>query len=369
MRLNAVHDLFTRPGPFVTVSAEVGRTTEDARQQLDARWTTIRHALEHEGVGGELIDEIGGRLHELPPVGGPARRTLVAEGGEIVFDDVQAGTTAWPEVVEVGALPDLTSWLAQSDRQIPFALVVAGREGADILFHNGVAEPAEDEITVEGDDFGITKVAEGDWKQKKYQQSAENQWKRNAQDVAETLRTGIRTRRPHVVILAGDVRAVGDIEEALESVQVPVVKVDSGGRAAGSSEEALWDDVRRVLAELEARRDQEVTEELLERTGQGAGAARGLDNVLDALVKGQVERLVIDLEATRDMSVDPADHPGLRLPEGLAGEVPADRLLVAAAAATDAEVSVLPRQQSRGQGVAAILRWDDAQDHEAEDQA
>lgn len=361
MRLNAVHDLFTRPGPFVTVSTEVGRTTEDARQQLDARWTTIRHALEHEDVGGELIDEIGGRLQEPPPVAGPARRTLVAEGGEIVFDDVQAGTTRWPEVVEVGPLPDLTSWLAQGDRQIPFALVVAGREGADIYFHHGVAEPADDEMQVEGEDFGITKVAEGDWKQKKYQQSAESQWKHNAEEVAEELRTLVRTRRPHVVILAGDVRAVSDIETALEGVQVPVLKVDSGGRNPGASDEALWDDVRLVLAEIEARKDQEVTDELLARTGQGTGAARGLGEVLDALVKGQVERLVIDLEATSTMTVDPAEHPGLRLPEGLAGEVPADRVLVAAAAATDAEVSVLPRQQSRGQGVAAILRWDDSE--------
>src|SRR5688572_5492308 len=51
MHLHAVHDLVRRPGPFVTVQAEIGRTTEVARQQLDARWTTIRHTLEREGVG------------------------------------------------------------------------------------------------------------------------------------------------------------------------------------------------------------------------------------------------------------------------------------------------------------------------------
>jgi hypothetical protein len=59
MQLTAVHDLLTRPGPFVTVHTEVGRPTEDAHQQLDARWTTIRHALEHEQVPTTVIDALG----------------------------------------------------------------------------------------------------------------------------------------------------------------------------------------------------------------------------------------------------------------------------------------------------------------------
>jgi hypothetical protein len=121
-----------------------------------------------------------------------------------------------------------------------------------------------------------------------------------------------------------------------------------------------------VLAELEARRDEEVSERLMEATGQGAGAARGLDEVLDALVKAQVERLVLDLDAAREMTVDPAEHPGLPVPDGAAGELPADRVLVAAAAATQAQLSVLSKEQTRGQGVAAILRWDETADTSTE---
>lgn len=360
MRLTPIREVVERPAPFVTVQAEVGHPAEDARQQLDARWTSIRHRLEHEDVPAALVEEIGERLHEPPAAPGQVRRTIVAADGQIVFDDVQAGAVPWPETTDVGLLPDLAGWLAQADRQVSFGLVVADREGADISFHRGLAATREDRTQVHGQDFQITKVPEGDWAQLQYQRSAENAWKRNAEEVADSVRSGIKRHRPDVVVLAGDDRARHLVEEALEGAQVPLVHVEAGGRAAGSSEEALQGAVRRVLADLEARRDQEIAARLLEASGQGAGAARGLDEVLDAFVQGQVERLVLDLEAARELTVDPAEHPGLPLPEGTTGALPADRVLVAAAAATQAELSLLPRELTKGTGVAALLRWDES---------
>jgi hypothetical protein len=358
MELTAVRPVVERPAPFVTVHAEVGRPGEDARQQAQARWTTIRHHFEHEHVDPALIEQLHERLEQPPGVAGEARRTLVAAGHEVVFDSLLAGRVRWPETAEVSPLPDLGGWLLQADRQLPFILVVADRVGADVTMHRGLADPEAKEREVNGQDFQITKVPEGDWAQKQYQQYAEDTWRRNAEQVAEVVRAGIRQERPRLVVLAGDERARTALADALDGEQVPIVQVAAGGRAAGASEEALWDEVRRVLAETEAHDDAAIAEELYERTGQGAGAARGLEPVLDALVAGQVERLVIDLEAARELRVDPAEHPGLPLPEGVAGEQPADRVLVAAAAATDAACSVLPRAATGGAGVAALLRWD-----------
>jgi len=297
MHLTALRDLVHRPGPFVTVRADVGRTTEDAPQQLDARWTTIRHALEHASAASGLIARFDERLHERPAAAGPLRRTLVGEADEIVFDDVQAGETSWTEGVDVAPLPDLAGWVARADRDIPFALVVADRKGADIEFHRGLAVPIFDEETVEGEDFQITKVPEGDWAQAQYQRSAENVWKETAEEVAEAVRSGIQRHRPRLVVLAGDVRARGLIEDALAGVGVPLILTDAGGRAAGSSDQALWDDVRRILAETEAHDEIDVVDRL--KADQGRGAAHGLDEVVDALVRGQVDRLVVDLETAR----------------------------------------------------------------------
>lgn len=50
MQLGALQDVYTHSGPYVTVHLDVSRNTEDATQQLDARWTRARHQLEHDGV-------------------------------------------------------------------------------------------------------------------------------------------------------------------------------------------------------------------------------------------------------------------------------------------------------------------------------
>ena len=62
----------------------------------------------------------------------------------------------------------------------------------------------------------------------------------------------------------------------------------------------------------------------------------------------------------RGATVHPVDFPGLDLPEpaSRAAEVPADRALVAAAARSDAQISLLPADLIPQRGVAAVLRWD-----------
>jgi hypothetical protein len=102
-----------------------------------------------------------------------------------------------------------------------------------------------------------------------------------------------------------------------------------------------------------------VVETLDRGRATGKGVVTGLDAVLDALVRAEVDRLVLDLQAMHDLTVRPADHPGLALPgsAATAGELPADQVLVAAAAATGAEVVVLPRELAHGGGVSATLRF------------
>jgi len=361
MELGSIQEVFTSEGPYISVHIDVSRDTEDARQQVDARWTTVRHQLEHEHVDGALVEQIGERVHEQTSVPGEIRRTLVAAKGGIVFDDVRAGHSIWPEGTSTAPLPDLSGWLRQVDGQIPFLLVRADREGASMDFYHGTSRPRPEHRETHGETLHITKVPEGDWAQKQYQQRSENVWKRNAEEVAEVVSSTTAEHRPKVVILAGDPRARTDIVTALAGHPLDIVQVEAGGRAAGSSEEALWSEVEKVLAAVEASEEKEVVERLLQDTGRQEGAARGLDEVLDALVRGQVDRLVLDLDAAREMTVNPKDHPGLTLPEPAASadELRADEVLVAAGAATDARLSLLPRGLTKGAGVAALLRWEE----------
>ncbi|NYG54013.1 hypothetical protein [Nocardioides perillae] len=356
MRLTAVQDVVTRPGPFVTVHAEVGRTTEDARQQLESRWTTIRHALEAEQVEPAVVERIGELLQELPGAGGEARRTIVAAGGEVLFADTQHGAGHFPEAVEVGPLPDLAPWVAHAGSHVPFALAVCDHEGADVSFHTSVHDRGVDADEVGGRTLHEHQVP-SHMAERQYQRHSEQTYRHNAEDVAEALRRGVGEHGCRVVVLAGGGDARRLVEAGLDGLQVEVVHVEDGGRAQGSSEEALWTGIEAALASLQAQEEAEVLEQLGTGEGQAGTGCRGLDDVLDAFVRGQVDRLLVDLQAARELTVDPAAHPGLPLPDDL-GEVPADRVLVALAAATQADVVTVPAAQTDGEPVSAVLRWD-----------
>lgn len=368
MRLDTVRPIFESAGPFTTLHLDVSRDTEDARQQLDARWTTTRHQLEGEGASDALLAALEERLRAPSHVAGPARRTVVASGDEIVFDDVRAGTSSWPESVSTGPLPDLTGWLAMADGQIPFLLVRADRIGADIELYRAGNQPAASESSVDGSSLHVTKVPDGDWAQDKFQQRAENRWHENAQLAVAAIDEALAGNDVRVVFVAGDVRARSDIAGMLaERDQLTVVPVEAGGRAAGASDDALWEEVRRQLAAVQADTLEDLSQRLARGSAIAEGTVAGPDAVADALVRGAVGHLLLDLEDAHNVSVAAEDHPGLPLPgAGTAvGPLPADQVLTAAAALTDAEVSVLvpglpvPRELALASGAAALLRWDE----------
>jgi hypothetical protein len=360
MHLHAVRPVLDRPGPYLTVHAEVGRTDEHALDQLEARWTSIRHELEHHDVDRALVEQLGERLRENTHVPGEARRTIVATPHEVVFDEVQPGHALWPESVDLGDLPDLTGWLRQADRAIPFLLVRVDRTGGELAFYRAVSRAPSEESSVQGETFQIRKVPEGDWAQKQYQNRAQELWAKNAEAVADELTSMVRRQRPRVILVAGDVRATDELVDALGRQPTPVVRLHSGGRAEGASDEALWQEISTVLAAHEAHADQELAERLAEGQGRARGVAVGSVDVLEALVRGQVDELVLDPVQVQEATVHPVDFPGLELPEPArsSAELPADRVLVAAAARSDSAVSLLPEALVPDHGVAAILRWD-----------
>lgn len=360
MQLNTLQDVYTRPGPYATVHLDVSRNTEDGAQKVEARWRNARQELEQHGVSEELIEQIGERIQEPTDLGGEVRRTIVAAGDQIVFDDVLAGHSVWPEVVSVGDLPDVAGWLQQVDGQIPFLLVVADRVGADIDYYRAPMRNAT-HTEVDGDTNHLHHFKGGGWAHQRFQERTENQAAANARDVAAEVTRLVARHRPRVVLLAGVQQARTEVVAALDGLACELVEIEAGGRGEGSSDEALWDEVEQVLARIEAEHQQEVTGMLDEKWGQGSGAALGADGVLEALVQGQVDTLILDLQKAQDITVNPSKYPGLAIPEAVRAqkEVRADQLLIAAGAATDAKITVLPAEQTKGGGIAALLRWDD----------
>jgi hypothetical protein len=362
MHLDRLRPVFEQDGPFVTVHVPVGRQSEDAVSQRQARWTTIRHELEHEGVSPGLLAELERRLEENVHRHGEPRRTIVACGDSVIFDEVQGGRTIAPEILDVGPLPQLAPWIAAADNGRPFLLVVTDRTGADVSVHEAVAEPATEDTEVTGETFYITKVAEGDWAQKQFQNTAENTWKHNAGLVADEVRRLARQHRPHATLVAGETRARAELMHAFEhDVEAlgQILPIESGGRAEGASDEALWDEVSRTMAQLQHEEETALLERIEQERGRDDRAAEGIEDVARSLAMAQVEHLVLDLDALAECTVPIQALEGVPLPVASADcdELPADRALVAAAALTGAQVSTVPAAVTHSDGAVALLRW------------
>lgn len=360
MLLDRVRPVFEHPGPYLTIHAELGRARQNGHRQLESRLTTLRHELADRHLPDALVETLEERLREVHHLPGEVRRTLVVAGEDLVLDDLQPGHASWPETFDVGDLPDLSGWLRCADGEIPFLLVQVDRVGADIALYRALESRPGAEAHVEGSRFYITKVPQGDWAQAQYQRGAEETWKQNAGLVADAVASVVRRERPALLLVAGDVRAVQLLTEQLPQLPLDVVRLESGGRAAGIDEKALHDEIQRVLAEHDAHRQRDLAARLAEAEGQAGGqAAAGLHDVLDALVRGQVETVVLDPGPVAEESVRPGEFEGLPLPSTASSvaTLPADRVLVAAAALSDAEIAVLPASVSSGEPVAALLRW------------
>jgi Bacterial archaeo-eukaryotic release factor family 2 len=360
MNLAGIQRLYHHDGPFVNLHVDVSRESEAAARGMESRWNTISRQLAEAGADPGPLDQLGGLVRKPSGLPGEARRTVVAEGEEIVFDDVRMGHGAWPEVTDVGPLPDLSGWLAQVDGEFPFVLVVADREGADIDVYRAVSEQRQAHESVQGQTLHVHKVPAGDWAE--LQGSTEEVWRRNARLIADASRTVAKEYGARLALLAGEVRARAEISRALQSGgNLQVVEVEGGGRAPGSSADALWDEANTAIGQQWAEDRQHVMDRLEEQSGQDHAVARGLRNVMQALERGQVERLVLDLHSAHEQTIAPGDFPGIRLPAAAAqaGRLAADQALVAVGAMTDADLTVLPVSSVGGDGIAALLRWED----------
>ena len=359
MNLAGIQYLFTHDGPFVNLHLDVSRDHEAGSGGIESKWTTARHRLEHAGVGEDLRTRLGELVLQPTGMPSPARRTTVASGDQVLFDDVRLGQGAWPEVVSTGALPDVSGWVVQVDGEFPFVLAVVDREGADVDVYRSLSQPQQEHETVQGQTLHIKKVPSGDWAE--LQHHTEEVWRRNARAIGESVQSAVKEHGARLVIVAGEVRARAEVMDVLQSHgNLDAVEIEGGGRAPGSSKASLWNDVDAAVGQQWQQDRERLLSRLEEQSGKEGAAARGLSDVLEALVRGQVEHLVVDLALAHEQTVTPSDYPGLPLPASAvnAKDLPADQVLIAAGAATDAALTVLPISNIGG-GVAALLRWEE----------
>lgn len=385
MTLSKYSKLFETGGTWCTVLTDAGPGTVDSLEAADVRPAHIRDELLAAGAGKEDAKAVEDAVRPMEGVPSPVARFVIAHDGHVEVDEVMTGERVDSPYVNVGVIPDLLPLLRHSSADMPFVAVSVDRTGADItLAHAPRPFGAGDTSTrtTQGITENLKKVPGGGWSQGQFQHRTEEVWRKNAEEVAAEIDRLVEAERPAVVAIGGDIRArelvLSQLSDASRALAAPV---ESHTRAGGADPEVMRAAVERLLAEVEARSQQQLLEKLAEEKGHNRGrAAFGVGSVVHALQQAQVQTLVLSNELTADpgagrTATEPerrsarnmlvlAASPWVAIDKSEAlgaevlGQAPAAAAMLRAAVLTDADVELMPAAAIPGKAsAAALLRW------------
>lgn len=360
--LSAVRDLYAHSGPFASVYFD---TRVTGRQEAWPRWRALADDLARHGTAPEVIDVLAAEALDRVP--GPGPVALVAAGTDIVLAVTMSGADR-PDLAVVGGLPHVLPVLAWQQNHPAAVVAVVDRTGAELSVYPGGAAGAVHRV-VNGPDDEIERNAPGGWSQARYQHRAEDSWEHNAVRVAEALARTLRNQEAHLLLLAGDVRALQYLGEHLPGQvrQEVAIRRLAGGRSPDGSAarraEQIADEVRAAVAEQTFA----LLDRLEEQRGPDGLAVDGATAVLEALARGRVRTLLLapDTGAPRTAWYGPegTDVSTQRAVVARTGARPREGRLVdiavRAALLTRADVRVVPASDRRlpPDGIAALARF------------
>lgn len=350
MKLPWLTPVLDQTGPLISVHLDTTRTDPQAAGELEARWAQLRSQLSSEGAPQALLTLIEETVLTPSPLGGRQGRSLFASDTEILVDRVLP-VPPQQESVHRGEFPELLPMLRLIPSAVSQLLVVVDRAGADLHLRSpenpsisqGTNSLGEDS-TVEGGHDVLHKSSLGGgaqhgWRADNYEARVEDSWERNADAVAGTVEKILRERQVDMVMVSGDVRALGLLREALgRETRERLIEVHGGSRGLALDRGPFREELNRTTEEFIAARQRELAERFRESQARDGASVGGAAEVWQALSRGQVEELVF-----------------------VAGHEPAGiEELLRGALATDAAISAL-QEDADGipEGVGALLRWRD----------
>jgi hypothetical protein len=356
--------LWRRQDPSTVVHVDAATLFDGSGQDAETHRQAIQDFLAAEGAPQEDRDTIDRILAEPTGMGGPCSRFVVVTDGEPVIDEILSGPMASAEIVSHSKVPNLLPLLIDRNNDALYLVVEAGREGGEIQALRARHNRRLHQEDVQGRTDSLNKVQAGGWSHSRYQHHSEEIWKQNQNQLAGAVDALVRELRPRLVVLAGDVRAVQLLSEELAPASRELSStVATHVRAAGSSREALDEHVAAKLDELRANDESTAIDRL--SAGDFENGAVGVGAVLHALQQGQVETILLDLDALGNRTLfalasEPwvASAPEEALGVRVLDSVPAALALARAALVADSrlmfvDASRLPERA----GVAAVLRW------------
>lgn len=347
-------------GPFVTLYQSTEAAVENAAQQSEVRWKSFRDRLAADGAPEAVLERIDPLIADAHHAG--AAMAVVASPGGVMH--VEHHPVPVVDRVQWAPLPSLVPLLEWRQDSPAHLVVTADRQGADIV---GVRREGPDvRREAGGEDEVIRKVNAGGWSQRRYQERAENTWEKNADDVAAQVTRLFERLNARLVVVAGDVRAVTLLREALPQQLVSVLEEVQGGRSADGSGDQIAEQVREVVDRAVRADTDALLEKFREELGQQDRAADGPDDTLLALASAQVDVLLVhdDIDDMRTAWFGTDPTAVSRRPDALADmgvDQPTEGRLVdvavRAALGTGAAIRVVDAGSGPTGGIGAVLRW------------
>ncbi|HET9516818.1 MAG TPA: Vms1/Ankzf1 family peptidyl-tRNA hydrolase, partial [Actinoplanes sp.] len=182
MDLHFLRPLFDRPGPWVSAYLDATRAAENSEQQVELRWRALREQLEEQGADGDTLDAVGTAIEQHPYQPGRYGLAVFARAGEVAMLEAMPAPPPSDEAY-LGPLPHAMPLVVMRGEDVPYVRVLADRTGAELDGLGAGGAPRRREVTG-SETFPLRKVQVGGWSHRRYQQAAEESWKRNAGDVA-----------------------------------------------------------------------------------------------------------------------------------------------------------------------------------------
>jgi hypothetical protein len=358
MELEYLRPLFAGDGPWASVYLDATRAEENAEHTVDLRRRSLAERLARAGADPETIAAIGEAVRGHPYRPGRYGLAIFARGGEVALVEPLPAPPA-TDLAIWGPLPHAMPLVALRGEEIPYVRVLAGHSGGDIEALDAGGAPRRH--TVRGaDEYPIAKVRGGGWSNPRYQRAAEENWKRNAGDVAAAVADAAAQIGAEVVVVAGDPHeiplVVGKLPPRWRDRVVTTGQAGESGRLDEATE--------RAIAEVAAQNMRAA----VDRYGSQPHAD-GLEDVVVRLQRGQVEEvlLVDDPRSTDRLFIgagDPrliATDPRTLRESGVEPvEVRADAALLRAVVGTGAGLLLVePAEIDLAHGIGAILRYGD----------
>jgi len=343
MDLSFLSSLYTRTGPFASVYADLTRTTEDASKAAELRWRALRERLEEQDCDPPTMRAVEDAVEEELRERRSEGLVVFAAGGEIAHLDRLPSTPA--EHAEYAPLPHVLPYLVQRGERFAYVVVTVDRRGGEVTCVTASGERST--VVVPGDEeYPIHKTKAGDWNQSRFQRAAEEVWKANAKKVARSVDRCVRQAGAEAILVIGDPQVRGALLEEIADLDKVVETADPDGVMELKT-------VERVTA---------VTARFEHELAHGQRAVTGLLPTVEAVRRGQVETLLLAEDSTdrlwvgadpQSLATDLNDLHRMGVPDPV--EERADAALIRAAAATHADLIVLPKDPPFG----AVLRYAD----------